>query len=77
MESILVVTHGGWIQYLMKHLHRNNGNKYILENFDPSKAITIHRNTAVSRLVVRHEDHTKKPSISFVDINNASHLEDV
>lgn len=80
--QILVVSHGGWIQYFLKHLHTHEA-KYNLENFDPSKAITIHKNTAISIFSVNRvtttdtndeQEETKRYKILFRDVNDTKHL---
>lgn len=75
-ESILIFTHGGWIQYFMKNIHKME-HKYMLENFDPSKAITIHKNTAMSKFTVNSVNGEPKLKISFHTVNDADHLEDL
>ena len=71
-EQVVVFTHGGWIQYFMKNVHKNP-HKYSLIDFDPSKAITIHKNTAMSRFKIER-DGCDKPILRFHFVNDASHL---
>jgi len=74
-ENVLLVTHGGWIMYFMKHIYHNKG-KYSLKNFDPSTALSIHRNTGMTQVQIQTTEEVKdKLVLSFSAINDTSHLE--
>ncbi|CAL8135397.1 unnamed protein product [Orchesella dallaii] len=76
-ENILVVSHGGWIQALMKYLHSGR-NEYELKNFNPSNAIRIHYNTGVTIMSITppvpNKNENPKYVVEVLKMNNASHL---
>jgi len=75
-ENILVVSHGGWIQALMRYLHSER-NKYELKNFTPSNAIRIHYNTGVTIMSIAalpSESENRKYQVDILKMNDASHL---
>lgn len=77
-ENILIVSHGGWIQALMRYL-KESTSKFSLKNFSASEAIRIHHNTAVTVMQILPVSLPQQADsivyeVDFIQINNIDHL---
>jgi len=74
-EHVLVVSHGGWINCLMRYMN-DHSDKFELQDFSASQAIRIHHNTGVTVFSIDNKGPADSPKykVHFSKINNASHL---
>jgi len=72
-ENVLVVTHGGWLKYLL--LYFQNDSRFKLQNVDASRINTIPGNTGVTRLSILKKEEDQPRQIIFNSLHDTSHLE--